>query len=312
MIFQSEKRRAIPLSICLAVLCAAAHAQNTIPQTDPAKAYSTIGVAPGEILRLDVANIGGTDGVPPGPCNVQLGFVNAAGVPIKSLNTAVPAGQAVFLTLTFAEGWASKTAVDSRTRLNIRPVLGTSAIPPGPCRTVSSAEVFDAILGRTQLYAVPVEIPPGPSTLPPGPPIFGFAAIKPQDSLRLNVTNITVPNGHIPDLCVVRMGFVNGPGNTVKMVTATIAPGQTVSVTVDYTEAAAAVTSTNAQARLNLRPLVTELPEPPAASAATGASLVTASAELLNAITGETSLYILPAVQATITPGSVVGSTNGQ
>src|SRR5580700_5263254 len=117
------KRRAIHLSIIAAVLCPAAFAQNTIPQTDPVKAYSTIGHAPGEILRLDVINAGGTNEFPPGPCNVQMGFINAAGVMVKSSNAAIPAGQADFLTLTFAEGLGSTVGVENpTTKLNIRPV----------------------------------------------------------------------------------------------------------------------------------------------------------------------------------------------
>jgi hypothetical protein len=302
MTVPSNKCRAIPLSIFLAALCAAAFAQNTVPQTDPVKAYSTVGLAPGETLRLDVANIGVTNVVPPGPCNVQMGFVNAAGVLVKSSGVTVPAGHAVFLTLTFEEGSASTTAVDSRTRVNVRPVLNTSAFPPGPCRTVSSAEVFDAILGRTHLYAVPAE---GitPSSAPPPAPDFGIVAITLLDSLRFNVTNITGSNGLPPGPCNVQMGFVNDAGDPVQVVAGTIAPGHTAFVTVNYSEAAAAAPSTNALARLNLRPLVSIPPGP---------CLVASSAELLDAITGETRVYILPAVQANIAPTSDGVSTNGQ
>jgi hypothetical protein len=306
MIVQSTKRKAMQISICLGALCAAAFAQNTIPQTDPVKAYSTIGLALGETLRLDVVNIGGTDGIPPGPCNVQMGFVNAAGVLLKHSIATVPAGEAAFLTLTFAEASALTTAADSRTRVNIQPALGT--VPPGPCRTVSSAEVFDAILGRTHLYAVPAE---GvvPSTFPPGPPEFGIVAITPLDALRFNVTNITGSNGLPPDPCNVQMGFVNEAGDPVKTVSGTIAPGQTAFVAVGYLEAAAAARSTNALARLNLHPLVNFAPGPSTVAAAAPECLVTASAELLTAATGETALYIIPAVQGNITPPA---STNGQ
>jgi hypothetical protein len=305
MIVSSTKRKAMRISICLGALCAAAFAQNTIPQTDPVKAYSTIGLALGETLRLDVVNVGGTNGFPPGPCNVQMGFVNAAGVLLKHSNATVPAGEAAFLTLTFAEASALTTAADSRTRVNIQPALGT--LPPGPCRTVSSAEVFDAILGRTHLYAVPAE---GvvPSATPPGPPIFGMVAITALDSLRFNVTNITGSNGIPPGPCNVQMGFVNEAGDSVKTVSGTIAPGQTAFVTVGYLEAAAATRSTSALARLNLHPLVNFAPAPSTVAAAP-ACLVTASAELLTAATGETALYIIPAVGGSITPPA---SANGQ
>ena len=158
---------------CIGACVAPAFAQTTPPSpTDPAKAYSTVGIALGETLRLDVVNVGGTNGFPPDPCNVQMGFVNGAGLSVKTANATIAAGQAAFLTLTFAEGAASSDAIDSRTRLNFRPVVSTvvlSTVPPGPCRTVSSAEVFDAVLGRTHVYAVPAEST-NPSLEPPPTP----------------------------------------------------------------------------------------------------------------------------------------------
>jgi len=303
MIFQSTKRAANRVSLCLGALCAAALAQNAFAQTDPLKAYSTIGLATGETMRLDVVNVGGTNGFPPGPCNVQMGFINAAGVLLKVSNSTVQDGHAAFITLTFAEATASTAAPPDR--VNIRPALNTSAIPPGPCRMVSSAEVFDAVQGRTHLYAVPTECPPGPpdspGACPPGPPIspvFGITALTTLDALRFNVTNITGSNGFPPDPCNVQMGFVNGAGDTVKTIAGTIDAGHTAFVTVDYAEAAAIVGSTNA-ARLNVGPVVSLPPGP---------CRVSASAELLDATTGETRVYIAPAVPGDFTPPS----TNGQ
>ncbi len=294
MIFQSTKRAANRVSLCLGALCAAALAQNALAQADPFKAYSTIGLATGETMRLDVVNVGGTNGFPPDPCNVQMGFINAAGVLLKVANGTVQPGHAAFITLTFAE--ATATATTAPTRVNIRPALNTSALPPGPCRMVSSAEVFDAVQGRTHLYAVPAE--PAQPQGPPTSPIFGITALTALDALRFNVTNITGSNGVPPDPCNVQMGFVNGLGESVKTVSGTIAPGHTAFVTVDYAEAAAIVGSTNG-ARLNVGPLVTIPPGP---------CRVSASAELLDATTGETTLYIMPAIQGDLTPPS----TNGQ
>jgi hypothetical protein len=300
MISQFVNRGAIPLSMCLATLWTAAFAQNGAPQTDPVKAYSTIGLGAGETLRLDVVNVGGTNGFPPGPCNVQMGFVNAAGTLLKTSNATVADGQAAFLTLTFAEGSMSTTAADSRTRVNIRPVLST--LPPGPCRSVSSAEVFDALLGRTILYAVPGESLTL-SSQPPGPPIFGVTGLTALDALRFNVTNITGSNGIPPGPCDVQMGFVNGLGATVKTIGGTIAPGQTAFVTVTYFEAAAATTSATAAARLNLRPL---------ASVPPGPCSIAASTELLLGATGQTTLYVLPAAQGSGAPTAVGASATGQ
>ncbi|HWF10023.1 MAG TPA: hypothetical protein VG297_16255 [Bryobacteraceae bacterium] len=163
--------------------------------------------------------------------------------------------------------------------------------------------MFDAILGRTHLYAVAPEPPPDPDK-PAGSPDFGIVAITPGDSLRFNVTNITGSNGVPPGPCNVLMGFRNAAGNTVKIVSGTIEPGHTAFVYSSWVEAAGAALSTNATARLNLHPFVNFPPDP---------CRVTASAELVNAATGETTLYILPAVQPNIAPPATVGgTTNGQ
>lgn len=301
MIFQSTQRRVIQFSVMVGVLCPAAFPQNTIPPTDPVKAYSMIGLAAGETLRLNVVNIGGSNGLPPGPCNVQMGFVDAAGALLKTSNVTVQPASAGFLTLTFAEASAAVNGATLRARLNLRPVLST--LPPDPCRAISSAEVFDALLGRTHLYAVPAE-GLAPSSEPPPDPDFGIVAITVFDSLRFNVTNITGSNGVPPGPCNVQMGFVNAAGATIKTVAGTIAPGHTASMAVSYGEAAAATPSASAFARLNLRPLVSIPPGP---------CRVSASAELLDSVTSWTLLYIVPAVQADITaPASVAGSTTGQ
>jgi len=273
-------------------------AQNGSAQTDPAKAYSAIGITPGETLRLDVVNLGGLGSVPPGPCNVQMGFVNPAGVTVKSVTATIAGGQAAFLTVTFGESSASATAADSRTRLSLRPVLTT--LPPGPCRSVSSAEVFDALLGRTHVYAVPTEAPPDPAT-PPGPPIFGIVGLTLLDAMQVHVTNISGSNGLPPGPCAVQIGFVNAAGVMVKTVNGVIDAGRTASVNLSYGEAAGAV-STNGLARLNVRPVV----------GVPGPCRVTASAELLDGLAGLTQVYLLPAVQGSITPPATAGATVAQ
>lgn len=264
-------------------------AAPALAQTDPPKTYSTIAITTGETLRLDVANITGENGFPPGPCSVRMGFVNAAGVVIKSTSTIIPAGQAAFLALTFNEAAPSTTAVDSRTRLAIRPVLTT--LPPDPCRSVSTAEVFDASLGRTHLYAVAAEEPTatvtntnGTGQAPPNPPAFGITALTALDTIHLHVTNITGENGIPPGPCVVQMGFVTAGGITVKTANVAIDPGQTASVALTYSQAVGAL-STNA-ARVNVRPAVGLPPGP---------CRVFASAELLDAFTGLTMVEIMPA-----------------
>jgi len=297
------RRRALWLRVGLGILYAVGGApliaQDGSAQTDPAKAYSTIGITPGETLRINVVNLPGLGSVPPGPCNVQIGFVNSDGITVKSTLAAIAPGQAAFLALTFGEGSSFATGADSRTRLNLRPVLTT--FPPDPCRSISSAEVFDALLGRTHVYAVPTEAPPDPAT-PGGPPIFGIVGLTALDVMRFHVTNISGSNGIPPGPCVVQAGFVNAAGIVVKAVNGTIDAGHTATIGLNYSEAAGAL-STNALARLNVRPVVTAPPDP---------CRVAASAELVDGLTGLTLVYLLPAVQGSIVPPATDAATVAQ
>jgi hypothetical protein len=268
----------------------AAYAASLISATaqpiDPFKAYSTIGISPGETLRLNVVNIGGTHGYPPDPCNVQMGFLNVAGALLKNANATIAPGHAAFVAINYDEASASLTTSDSRQRVNVRAVVNTLA---PPCRTISSAELFNTNLGTDRAYAVPVE---SPSTQPPPDPEFGILAITPFDSLRLNVTNITGSNGVPPDPCKAQMGFVNAAGNPIKTTAGEVDPGHTAAITINYFEAAAGSPSTFSLARLDLRPMV-ELPPP---------CRVAVSAELVNFFTGQTAIYVLPAVQSNTAP----------
>ena len=284
----------LPYAAMLAAAAIPAWAQTTLP-ADPVKAYSSIGLIPGETLRVNVVNLGGTQGFPPGPCMVEMGFVNLAGASFKTMNETIPPGQSAFLTLTFQEASALATSADTRARVNVRPVLST--IPPGPCRSISSAEVYDSILSRDSAFAVPFETP---GSEPPPDPDFGIVGITALDSLRLNVTNITGSNGSPPDPCNVQIGFVNAAGASVRTVAGTIEPGHTAFVAINYLDALGGSPSAAAVARIDLRPTVAVPPDP---------CRVAASAELVDLLTGQTRIYLLPAVQGSPAPAI---STNGQ
>jgi len=262
--------------------------QNTIGTGDTLKAYSTVGLNLGETLRLDVVNIGGTNGAPPDPCNVQMGFVNSAGTVVKTANATVDSGHAAFLTLTFAEGAASATSADTKVHVNYLPVVNT--IPPGPCRTVSTAEVFDAVFGRTHVFLVPAE---SLGSALASAPNFGITGVTALDSLRVNVTNITGSNGFPPGPCVVQMGFIDAAGTTTKPVSESLGPGQSASLLINYRQAATELGSASLPARFNLRPLVTVPPGP---------CRVASSTELVDSLTGITTVSILPAVQSNVLP----------
>lgn len=281
-----------PAVLALALAVGTAFGQTTNSQSDPYKAYSTIGLTRGETLRVSVANIGGTNGYPPDPCSVQMGFVNTAGVLVKTANAIVPAGQAAFLTINYSEGTSASTNADTPNRINYRPVV-TNLLPPDPCRTVSTAEVFDAFFGRTHVFAVPNE---APGAMPPPDPDFGVVGVTAFDTLRLNVTNVT-PSNELPPPCNVQMGFVDAAGTLLKTVNGTIDPGHTASVQITYRDALSATPSTNTPQRFNLRPLVTAPPDP---------CRITGSAELVDSLTGLTTVYLLPAVQSNTAPPATI------
>src|SRR5581483_10875792 len=90
-------------------------------QSDTVKAYSGIGVARGETLRVGVANVGAAVGVPPGPCNVTIGITDASGNMLKSNNVTIPPGQTAFLALSFSEAAAALTSANVPARVNLRP-----------------------------------------------------------------------------------------------------------------------------------------------------------------------------------------------
>lgn len=159
---QPRKRRAawLALAVALGAGVALLHAFN--PQPDPPKVFGMFGITAADMIRLNVTNVGGAVGVPPGPCRAQIGFVNASGALLKSSNVTIPDGGTATLTMTYFEASGALDALLPRVRANVRPVV--QAVPPGPCFTAVSAEVADAASGRTNIYAMPQLWTPAPAT----------------------------------------------------------------------------------------------------------------------------------------------------
>jgi len=146
-----NKRRTIwfGMTIILAGGALLLHAFN--PQPDPPKVFGIFGITSADAIRLNVTNVAPDLGVLPPPCRARIGFVNAAGAVLKSADVSVASGHSVFLTLNFFEAAGASDTLLPRIRANVRPVI--SFVPPDPCFTTVSAEVVDAITGRTNLYA---------------------------------------------------------------------------------------------------------------------------------------------------------------
>ncbi|PWU05483.1 MAG: hypothetical protein C5B51_14575 [Terriglobia bacterium] len=122
------------------------------PQPDPPGSYAMVGINPQETLRLFVVNIGGTNGLPPDACNVQLGFLDPNGQLVKSTGGTLAPGQAGGLSITMAEAPPPKgDAAAARTA--VRPIW--SADIANGCYAVSSAEVFDSRAGTGHMHIMP-------------------------------------------------------------------------------------------------------------------------------------------------------------
>jgi hypothetical protein len=133
---------------------------------DPPAVFSAANIVLGETLRVNIVNLGDPT-LPPGPCNVQITFVNVSGQTLKTSNVSVNVGSIGWATINFLEASQAKvtTTADSSLRQVLRPV--TSVLPPGPCRAVMSGEVYDTISGRTSQYIPSIVLPAVQTTTVP-------------------------------------------------------------------------------------------------------------------------------------------------
>ncbi|MFL6228174.1 MAG: hypothetical protein ACJ741_05290 [Pyrinomonadaceae bacterium] len=139
-------------------------ARSFNPQPDPPGRYTMVGIVRGQSIRINASNIAPSDpNLPPDPCRVRLGFVDADGNLITNPRTGeavgrtvtLQRGQSTFLHLDADEFVVGDTTVG---RLQLRPVFRSVTLnsngqaPPDPC--VPSVEVIDnATLKTSFVYA---------------------------------------------------------------------------------------------------------------------------------------------------------------
>ena len=135
-------------------------------QIDPPAVFTAASISIGQTLSVNIVNLGGPSTVPPGPCNVQITFVNANGQTVKTSSVSVEVGHFGWATVNFAEANQARVTVvaDSPLRQVLRPVI--SVLPPDPCRVVMSAEIYETLTGRTNLYLPAVQLPVEQPTTP--------------------------------------------------------------------------------------------------------------------------------------------------
>lgn len=219
------------------------------PQPDP-PGFGLIGLTTNETLRLNVSNItsAGPRELPPGPCRVELTFVDSTGAELlPAVQTTLAPGESTSVDLNGADLFTGVTGIDSvgvLSRVEVRPMIrilsnpATNAraglVPPGPC--VSTIEFIDNQTGRTFLTSGPQK--PGaifefnPQPDPPGDITFGLVGIVPGQTARLMAVNSSsdIPHAIPPGPCRVTLTFFNSAGHVVERSSMTLKPGQSTSL----------------------------------------------------------------------------------
>lgn len=222
----------VTLIALAASLLALQPAQAFNPQPDP-PGFGMIGVTPGETLRISAANpeVSNPTGVPPGPCRVELSFVDSAGnLLLPAVQFTLRAGQSAHYDLNGDKlgpppGTVNLPAVQ---RTQVRPIVRVlpnptaaaiiAVVPPGPC--VSTIEMFDNVTGKTLVAS---------RACPPGPPtkVFGQLGIVAGQTIRLNAVNVAAPGTSLipPGPCRVTLVFFDENGNALAHSSQLLQPG---------------------------------------------------------------------------------------
>jgi hypothetical protein len=141
----------VAMAVVTALCWAAVSVKTADAQVTPPPVFSAANIVFGETLRVNIVNLGDPT-IPPGPCNVQITFVNTNSQTVKTSNVSTNVGQIGWATVNFLEATQAKVTAtaDSPLRQVLRPVI--TVFPPDPCRVVMSAEVYDTVTGRTSQY----------------------------------------------------------------------------------------------------------------------------------------------------------------
>jgi len=253
--------------IAAASLLALTPARAFNPQPDP-PGFGMLGVNPGETLRLSIANQGtlNPDGFPPGPCRVELGFVDGQGNGVgTTLTQVLKPGASVHLDLD-GNGITEGGVASARTllRSEVRPVFRVASdtrfglTPPDPC--VVSAEIFDNETGET-LVSVGI-INPGVIhgfNPQPDPPAFGLIGLLPGQTARINLVNAGVGGSTRlpPGPCRAHLSFVDADGTVVASTDVTLKQGEAGFLDLPFALPTTDTLSDVAGRRVSVRPLLT-------------------------------------------------------
>jgi hypothetical protein len=127
------------------------------PQPDP-PGFGLVGISYGQTLRLNVVNTAGVlSRFPPGPCRVELGFLDSEGRVVRKAGGRDEAAEPVRKAGRLEPGQSMSLDLESRDllldgsgRAEVRAAWlndGVGKYPPGPCR--ASLEVINDATGQT-------------------------------------------------------------------------------------------------------------------------------------------------------------------
>jgi hypothetical protein len=146
-----SKQLAIGATAILLLVAAGRIVKAINPQPDPPGVWGMMGITPSDTIRLNVVNVQ-FSGIPPGPCNVTLKFLNNAGDVLKQQAVSIKTTEAVSLDLTGIEAGGGF-------RTEVHPVLAMPTTEPTSCSAIGSVEVFNSSTGETTVEANPIFIP---------------------------------------------------------------------------------------------------------------------------------------------------------
>jgi len=143
------------LSILGLAGAAAAQTASSSAVTPAFRTSGMVGLAAGQVARLNVLNPGAEGPTIAGPsCAALLSFVNAAGVVVKTTPVNVMPGQSTSFDLDRDVDLASVTGLRVEVRATIQAPGATattaSTSTAATCRLTPTLEVFDEGAGRTQ------------------------------------------------------------------------------------------------------------------------------------------------------------------
>jgi hypothetical protein len=221
---------------CAVLLCAL-----TMARAGAAAEWSypagMLGVAPGEVIRLNVANTFVTVDPAEGACQVELNFANATGGVFRAAPatfTLAP-GQSAFSDLPFSEA----AAISGNTRPMVRPLVTANCFTGGvrPRDLQVTAEVYDGETGRAGATAAFPYLRPTVGDWN-GTWRSGALGLAAGQVVRLNAVN-TAEAAPGVGACQVELNLADVNGGTVTdPETFTLAPGQSAFADFPYDSAA--------------------------------------------------------------------------